>query len=252
MTETTEEKDLASLKAQNEELSNLNIELEKQLSETMVNLSDTLWEFDNLEEESTRLQAQVSSLTKERDELKDQNHDLGDEICRLEDVNGDLKVQVCCLDVENKEFKSQLSNRDKEIEELKQNIRNFINEGEGFCPDCLDRALKDLPFVSLEYREDKILIKELEAQLSNREKENHELSSWEYGEFMKPNSETCKAQSSVFDALKLTHSMLPSLLLSQRNGGLAIEDWRALSNAGHTIKSNAQKVVTALEEGEEE
>ncbi|GJM00209.1 MAG: hypothetical protein DHS20C07_18880 [Methyloligella sp.] len=138
-------------------------------------------ECDELIEENTKLQAQVSSLTKERDELKN-----------------DIEKR---MQVADKIFKE---NRD------------------------------------------------LNSQLSNRDKENHELSSWEYGEFLKPNSEKCKAQSSVFDALKSTHSMLPSLLLSQRNGGLAIEDWRALSNAGHTIKSNAQKVVTALEEGEEE
>lgn len=47
------------------------------------------------------------------------------------------------LEDQIQDLKSQLSNREKEIEELKQNIRNFINEGEGFCPDCLDRALKD-------------------------------------------------------------------------------------------------------------
>ncbi len=86
-------------------------------------------ECDELIEENTKLQAQVSSLTKERDELKN-------------DIEKRMQVADKIFK-ENRDLNSQLSNRDKEIEELKQNIRNFINEGEGFCPDCLDRALKD-------------------------------------------------------------------------------------------------------------
>lgn len=92
-------------------------------------------------------------------------------------------------------------------------------------------------------------ITSLKSLLSKAEEENKELKKkWEYGEFMKPNSTSCKAQSSVFDTLKLTHSMIPSLLSSQRNGGLAIEDWKALSNVGHALKRDAQKVAATFEQ----
>lgn len=76
----------------------------------------------------TNLEAQVSSLTKEKVELK---HDVEK---RMHVADKIFK--------ENRDLKSQLSNREKEIEELKQNVRNFINEGEGYCPDCLSKAFK--------------------------------------------------------------------------------------------------------------
>lgn len=47
------------------------------------------------------------------------------------------------------DLKSQLSNRDKENKELKadnkkliQSIENFMNKGEGYCPECLERISK--------------------------------------------------------------------------------------------------------------
>jgi len=84
----------------------------------------------------TNLEAQVSSLTKERDELK---HDLGGEIYALQNENNVLKAQVEDLNYRAEEdertiishekemdaLKSQLSNRDKEIEELKGNSEIF-------------------------------------------------------------------------------------------------------------------------------
>lgn len=84
----------------------------------------------------TQLEAQVSSLTKERDELK---HDLGGEIYALQNENNVLKAQVEDLNYRAEEdertiishekemdaLKSQLSNREKEIEELKEVLKKL-------------------------------------------------------------------------------------------------------------------------------
>tara|TARA_R100001086_G_C11840811_1_gene259063 strand:- start:1595 stop:2062 length:468 start_codon:yes stop_codon:yes gene_type:complete len=86
----------------------------------------------------TQLEAQVSSLTKERDELK---HDLGGEIYALQNENNVLKAQVEDLNYRAEEdertiishekemdaLKSQLSNREKEIEELKKKNESLEN-----------------------------------------------------------------------------------------------------------------------------
>lgn len=154
MTETTEEKKEVEAIIQSLEGENNNFKRMAQIIEGLINYSE-------------QLEEQVTSLTKERDELK---HDLGGEIYALQNENNVLKAQVedlnyraeedertiishekemdaldsqakCAL-VEIRSLKSQLSNREKEIEELKQNVRNFINEGEGYCPDCLSKAFK--------------------------------------------------------------------------------------------------------------
>lgn len=74
-------------------------------------------ECDELIEENTKLQAQVSSLTKERDELKN-------------DIEKRMQVADKIFK-ENRDLNSQLSNRDKEIEEMKKGER-YVFQDDGF------------------------------------------------------------------------------------------------------------------------
>lgn len=146
---------------------------------------------------------------------------------KLKDMYDERGQIIRNLKLENAKMEQQVTSLTEERDKLKEKLSVRLS------------------FTAVMENKNKV-ISDLEALLNKAEEELKK--KWEYGEFMKSNSTSCKAQSSVFDTLKLTHSMIPSLLSSQRNGGLAIEDWKALSNAGHVLKRDAQKVVTTLEQ----